>query len=418
MKIQSLVEDLIGKDLPIGIRAYDGTLMGPVDPPASLVINSRNALRRIITRPGELGFARSYVAGDVDIEGDIFDFMDLQARLPKVKLTYKQVIKAIQILGIQNLRPMTPPPEELRKRWGLRHSRKRDAAAIAHHYDVSNEFYRLLLGPSMTYSCAIFESEDDSLEQAQSNKYELVCRKLALKPGDRLLDIGCGWGGMAVHAAKYHAVKVVGITVSRNQVEYAQQLVKDQGLDGQVAIRLQDYRDINDGPFDAVCSIGMFEHAGLTKRCGYFAKIHALLCVGGRLLNHAISRKPSLKESLPHSGFVDRYVFPDGEAIEVGKVMSAIQKAGFEARQMDSMREHYALTTRRWVKNLEKNWDQAVALSSLGKAKVWRFYLAGASTRFAWNLLHVNQILAIKNIDGPSATPMPLRPSWDGPLRI
>ncbi len=416
MKLQTLLEDLFGPDLPIGIRAYDGTRMGPPNPPASLVIHSENALRRVITRPGELGFARSYVCGDVDIEGDIFEFVNLNARLPQVKLTFAQVLTAIKILGWRNLWPLPPPPEEYRWRFGSSRSRGRDAASISEHYDLPNEFFKLILGPAMTYTCAIYDSENDTHDQAQSNKYELVCRKLNLGPGKRLLDLGCGWGGMAYHAAKYHGATVVGVTISEGQVAYSRALMREAGLDDRVEIRLQDIRDVNDGPYDAVSAIGLFEHVGLNPRTGFFKKIYSLLPVGGRLLNHAISRKPSIKERLSRSGFSDRYVFPDGELIEVGKVVSAIQQAGFDARHIENLREHYVLTLRHWSKNLEKNWDEVVALSSLGKARVWRLYLAGAAMRFGWNQLSVHQVLGIKAGSGPDAIGMSFRPTWEGLL--
>lgn len=416
MKLQTLLEDLFGPDLPIGIRAYDGTQIGPPDPPASLVINSEDALRRVVTRPGELGFARAYVCGDVDIEGDIFEFVNLNARLPQVKLTFKQVLTAIKILGWRNLRPLPPPPEEYRWRFGSRHSRNRDASSISEHYDLPNEFFKLILGPAMTYTCAVYDSEKDTHDQAQANKYELICRKLNLGPGKRLLDLGCGWGGMAHHAAKYHGANVVGVTISKGQVEYSRALMKKEGLEDRVEIRLQDIREVNDGPYDAVCAIGLFEHVGLNKKTAFFERIHSLLPQGGRLLNHAISRKPFIKERLSRSGFSDRYVFPDGELYEIGKVVSAIQQAGFDVRHVEGFREHYALTLRHWAENLERNWDQVVALSSDGRARVWRLYLAGAAMRFAWNQLSIHQVLGIKGGSGPDATGMPLRPTWEGPL--
>ncbi len=412
MKIQDLLEDMLGTDIPVGIRAYDGTHMGPENPPASLVIHSIDALRRVVTRPGELGFARSYIAGDVDIEGDIYEFINLNARLPQVKLKPRQILMALRILGLANLRLLPIPKEELTRKKGLLHSKERDLVAVSHHYDVSNDFYRCILGPSMTYSCAVFNSESDNLEQAQINKYDLICRKLNLQPGDRFLDIGCGWGGMAEYAAKEYGAKVVAITIADRQVEYARKRIMKTGLEKQVDVRKQDYRDLTDAPFDAICSIGMFEHAGLSKRSQYFAKVFSLTRDGGRLLNHAISRRALIQERTPQSGFVDRYVFPDGEAIEIGKVISAIQQAGFEAKHMENLREHYVLTLRHWVNNLETNWEQAVAASSLGRTRVWKLYLAGASIRFAWNHLNVNQVLAVKSKHGLDTESGPLRPNW------
>ncbi|MDQ3581798.1 MAG: cyclopropane-fatty-acyl-phospholipid synthase family protein [Pseudomonadota bacterium] len=417
MLIQELVEDLLGPDLPIGIRAYDGTRMGPPDPPATLVIHSKNALRRIVTRPGELGFARSYVTGEVEIEGDIFDFIALQSRLPQVQLNLRQVWKGLKILGLRNLWPLAPPPEEARIRFGLRHSRGRDARSLSAHYDLPNEFFELILGPSLTYTCAVFESENDTLEQAQANKYELICRKLALGPGKRLLDLGCGWGDMVIHAAKHHGARAVGVTLSKRQAEYAREKIRAQGLDKLAEIRVQDFRDIDHGPYDAVSAIGFFEHVGLGRRSGYIPRVFSLLSSGGRFLNHAISRMPNIKERLSRSGFADRYVFPDGELVEIGKVVSAVHKAGFDIRHVENLRDHYVPTLRRWAANLERHWDRVVALSSLGKARVFRLYLAGSAMRFAWNQLHVHQLLALKSEQGPKAVGMPFRPIWDGSLK-
>ena len=417
MLIQELMEDLLGTDLPIGIRAYDGTRMGPPDPPATLVIHSKNALRRIVTRPGELGFARSYVTGEVEIEGDIFDFIALQSRLPQVQLNLRQVWKGLKILGLRNLWPLAPPPEEARVRFGLRHSRGRDARSLSAHYDLPNEFFELILGPSLTYTCAVFESENDTLEQAQANKYELICRKLALGPGKRLLDLGCGWGDMVIHAAKHHGARAVGVTLSKRQAEYARERIRAEGLEKLVEIRVQDFRDIDDGPYDAVSAIGFFEHVGLGRRSGYIPRVFSLLSSGGRFLNHAISRMPNIKERLSRSGFADRYVFPDGELVEIGKVVSAVHKAGFDIRHVENLRDHYVPTLRRWAANLERHWDRVVALSSLGKARVFRLYLAGSAMRFAWNQLHVHQLLALKSEQGPKAVGMPFRPTWDGSLK-
>lgn len=416
MQIRDLVVDLLGPDLPIAVRAYDGTALGPPDAPATLVIRSRNALRRILTSPGELGFVRAYVAGDVEIEGDIRTFVDLHRRLPQVKLSWRQAWLALKLLGVWNLRPLQPPVEEARMPWRRRHTRVADAAAIAHHYDVSNAFYRLILGPTMTYSCGVFETEGDSLEQAQANKHELICRKLGLGRGDRLLDIGCGWGSLALHAARYHGARVVGVTVSERQVALARQRVHEEGLAGRVEIRFQDYREVDDGPYDAVSSVGMFEHVGLRRLSAYFAKVYSLLKTSGRFLNHAISRRPFQRERLQRYGFPNRYVFPDGELIEIGRVITALQEAGFEARHMEDLREHYVRTLHHWLHNLEAGWETAVSAASFGRARVWRLYLAGAASRFEQDWIRVNQVLAVKTPLGAGRSGMSLRPDWEGPL--
>jgi cyclopropane-fatty-acyl-phospholipid synthase len=381
-----------------------------------LVIKSPDALRRIITAPGELGFARAYVAGDLDLEGDVYAALELRDRLPNVKLHPSQLVEVAKFLGAKKLRPVAPPPEEARLR-GRRHTRSRDRAAISHHYDVSNDFYRLILGPSMTYSCAVFTSDDTTLEEAQANKYELVSRKLDLQPGMRLLDVGCGWGGMVLHAAEKHGVRAVGVTVSGQQVDLASKRVAEAGPAESVEIRNQDYRDVRDGPFDAISSIGMFEHVGEARLAEYFSRLYDLLPPGGRLLNHGISRPPFggriSRARLSGRGFIDRYVFPDGELHEVGSVVSVIQKAGFEVRHVESLREHYARTLRHWVANLENGWDEAVTLVGPSRARIWRLYMAGSAVNFEANNTQIHQVLAVKPENGRSG--VPLRPDFDLP---
>jgi cyclopropane-fatty-acyl-phospholipid synthase len=412
MTLAPLVEQVLGSDLPIAVEAYDGSRVGPTDAPATIQIRSRDALLRIVTAPGELGIARAYVSGDLDIDGSIWDLLALRDRLPNVRLERSVMLDLVRELGgWRAIRPIAPPPEEVRLH-GRRHSRARDAAAISHHYDVSNEFYRLVLGPSLTYSCAVFHDPSDTLEQAQENKYELICRKLGLEPGMRLLDVGCGWGGMVIHAAKHHGVRAVGITLSRQQAELAEKRAAEAGLSDEVEIRVQDYRDMTDGPFDAISSIGMFEHVGEAKLGEYFDRLRALVTPYGRLLNHGISRPPGQRARLPYRSFINRYVFPDGELHEVGRVVSAIQKAGFEARHVENLREHYALTLRQWVANLERNWSQAVAEVGEGRARVWRLYMAGSSANFAAGRTHIHQVLAAPSTDdGVSA--LPLRPVFE-----
>jgi cyclopropane-fatty-acyl-phospholipid synthase len=252
-----------------------------------------------------------------------------------------------------------------------------------------------VLGPTITYSCAYFASEEMSLDEAQEAKYELVCRKLGLGPDMRLLDVGCGWGGMVLHAAREHGVRAVGVTLSRQQHELAQKRIAEAGLADRVEVRFQDYRDIDDGPYDAISSIGMFEHVGVSRLNEYFADLYALLVPEGRLLNHAISRPPGPSAFDKHS-FIERYVFPDGELHEVGSVVSAIQNNGFEARDVESLREHYARTLRHWVTNLETKWDDAVAAAGEARARVWRLYMAGSAMNFEAGRTNIHQVLAVK----------------------
>lgn len=394
----------------VAVTAYDGTRVGPASPEVTVVIRSADALRRMLTAPGQLGFARAYVAGDIDVVGDIYPVLQLQHRLKSEGLTASRLVTLLRLLreagGVG--RPLPPPPEEARVS-GRLHSRRRDAQAISHHYDVSNDFYSLLLGPSMTYSCATWSSPSVGLQAAQEAKYELVSRKLGLRSGMRLLDVGCGWGGMVIHAARHHGVHATGVTLSAEQADYASRRVNEEGLRDQITIRLQDYRDISDGPYDAISSIGMFEHVGENRLAEYFSRMHVLLASGGRLLNHGITR-PAGSQPLGHKGFIPRYVFPDGELHEIGSVVTRVQHAGLEVRHCESLREHYALTLRAWVENLERHYDQAVALVGEGRARVWRLYLAGSALGFEAGEIEVHQVLAVRPDHGRSG--LPLRPDW------
>lgn len=404
-----ILEGILGADLPVRVRAYDGTDLGPRAAPATLVVRSPDAVRRIVTAPGELGVARAYVAGDLDVEGDVFRALELHERLPDVRLRPEHLVALVRTVGPDALRPLPAPPEEARLR-GRRHSPARDAAAIAHHYDVSNRFYELVLGPSLTYSCAVFDDRATSLEAAQAAKHELICRKLGLQPGMRLLDVGCGWGSLLLHAAEHHGVTGVGVTLSRRQAELASKRIADAGFGDALQVRVQDYRDVRDGPFDAVSSVGMFEHVGAAKLDEYFATLHSLLRPGGRLLNHGIVRPPSRRSRFQRRGFIDRFVFPDGELHEIGAVVSAIQRAGFEARHVEGLREHYALTLRRWVANLEAHWDEAVAEVGAGRARVWRLYMAASARNFEAGRTGIHQVLAVRADDGRAG--LPLRPTF------
>ncbi len=410
MRIADLVSQLLGADLPLRVDCYDGSSVGPVAAGTRLVLRSPDALAYILTAPGEIGFARAYVSGALDVEGDIFAVLQLRDRLPDVKLDGRTYLAMARLAGAGGFRRPRVPPEEARLH-GRRHSPTRDAAAIAHHYDVSNDFYRIVLGPSMTYSCAVWEDDTATLEEAQTNKYELICRKLALQPGMRLLDVGCGWGGMAMHAAERYGVQAVGVTLSRRQAEYATDAVKRSGLDDRVEIRVQDYRDVADGPYDAISSIGMFEHVGLARLGEYFSRLYELVRPEGRVLNHGISRRPGRSSRFHRRGFIDRYVFPDGELHEVGTVVSRMQESEFEVRHVESLREHYALTLRRWVANLEADWDRAVGLVGVRRARVWRLYMAASAYNFEAGRNEIHQTLAVRAADGRSA--MPRRPEWE-----
>lgn len=409
-RLAALLERALGPDLPVAIELFDGTTIGPPAAPARIVLRSRDALRRIVTAPGELGFGRAYVTGEIDVEGDIFAALSLHERLSSSRLGPRDWLALVRLVGATGLRPLPPPAEEARLR-GRLHSRRRDAAAISHHYDVGNDFYRLVLGPSLTYSCALFDRPTLTLEEAQTAKHELISAKLGLEPGMRLLDVGCGWGGMLLHAAEHHGVSAVGVTLSAPQAELARRRVGEAGLADRVDVRLSDYRDLEGESFDAISSIGMFEHVGLSQLQAYFDRLFGLLRPGGRLLNHGISRPYRERATRRRKSFVYRYVFPDGELHEVGTVVSAAQRAGFEARHLESLREHYALTLRAWVRNLEQGWDEAVAAVGAARARIWRLYMAGSALGFEAGRIQVHQLLAVRAESGQSG--MPLRPgAW------
>ncbi|MGA5197601.1 class I SAM-dependent methyltransferase [Streptomyces exfoliatus] len=418
-RLTTLAEELLGGPLPVRLRAWDGSEAGPVGGPV-LIVRDRRALRRMIWKPGELGLARAWVAGELDVEGDLYELLDslsglLWERTEDTRGLLESVrdpalrAAARSLLRLAGpLPPPAPPAEEIRGRSGSRHSKRRDKQAISHHYDVGNDFYRLVLGPSMVYSCAYWSSHgsDATLEDAQRDKLDLIARKLNLKEGDRLLDVGCGWGSMAVHAAREYGARVVGVTLSREQAAFARKRIAEEGLTDLIEIRVQDYRDVDDGPYDAISSIGMAEHVGAVKYREYADTLYGLLRPGGRLLNHQISRRPEPdEEAYEIDPFIDSYVFPDGELAPMGRTLSTLEDAGFEVRDVEAIREHYALTLRRWVANLEGDWDRAVRLTSPGRARIWRLYMAASAVSFERNRIGVNQFLAVKTpVSGKSGT--------------
>ncbi|MET9483253.1 cyclopropane-fatty-acyl-phospholipid synthase family protein [Streptomyces sp. NPDC006638] len=428
-RLTTLAEELLGAPLPVRIRAWDGSESGPPNAPV-LIIRNRRALRRLLWKPGELGLARAWVAGEIDVDGDLYALLERLAgiiweRGTDVKDAVHPVLDPRMRAAARGLvaiagpwPPPAPPPEEIRRRHGATHTKRRDKEAISHHYDVGNDFYAMVLGPSMVYSCAYWDAgpgtggapdAGSSLEDAQRDKLDLVCRKLALKKGDRLLDVGCGWGSMALHAAREYGVRVTGITLSREQAAYARERIAEEGLADLVEIRVQDYRDVKDGPYDAISSIGMAEHVGSVQYREYADDLYALLKPGGRLLNHQIARRPEKNEDEYRiDDFIDAYVFPDGELAPLGRTVATLEEAGFEARDVESIREHYALTLRRWVANLEKHWDRAVRATSPGRARVWRLYMAASALSFETNRIGVNQILAVRPPEN-GASGMPLR---------
>jgi cyclopropane-fatty-acyl-phospholipid synthase len=392
--------------LPVRIRVWDGSEEGPADGPV-VDIRSRRALRRLFWEPNELGLARAYVTGEIDVVGDLLTALNafvLDVRRPKLAGSTKRSLAAAALrLGAVGLNP-GPPAEEVRLR-GRLHSLGRDRAAIRHHYDVGNDFYRLLLGDSMTYSCAVWETPDVGLDAAQTAKYDLICRKLGLEKGMRLLDVGCGWGGMVLHAAREYGVEAVGVTISSAQAELGRKRVAEAGLTDRVEIRLQDYRRVNDGPYDAICSIGMAEHVGAEQMGWYARHLYGLLHPRGRLLNHAIG---TMSGKPVGPTFIGRYVFPDGELLALHETVRELEGAGLEVRDVEALREHYALTLRAWLSNLESHWERAAELAGERRARVWRLYLAVSILGFERRNIGVNQTLCVR-ADTSGRSDFPLR---------
>ncbi|TDC46159.1 methyltransferase domain-containing protein [Micromonospora sp. KC207] len=418
--VADVVRAVTAGALPVRITGYDGSAVGPADAGITLDVRSERGLSYLLTAPGDLGMARAYVSGDLELggvhPGDPYEALRLlkdELRLRPPSLA--EGLALVRGLGRERLMPPPPPPQEAAPRWkrvvnGLRHSRVRDSTAISHHYDVSNAFYELVLGPSMTYTCAVFRSPDDTLEQAQAAKYDLVAGKLALKPGMRLLDVGCGWGGMVRHAAREYGVKALGVTLSRAQAQWAQATIEREGLSELAEVRHLDYRDAPREQFDVVSSIGLTEHIGVRNYPAYFRALGGRLRPGGRLLNHCITRADN---RAPHrsGAFIDRYVFPDGELAGPGRLISEIHDAGLEVHHEENLRQHYALTLAGWCRNLVAHWDECVAEVGQGTARVWGLYMAGSRLAFERNEIQLHQVLATRN--GPrGVNGYPLRPDW------
>lgn len=421
--VEPVLSRLFAQPPNVSLEFWDGSV---VDRPTAGTLRFLNprSLRHVVWSPDQLGLARAYVSGDLDLRGDV-EVEEILRRLeksPRVRgraavRTAPDVLGVLRRAGAFGARPPIPREEVVQR--GMRHSMRRDRRSISHHYDVGNGFYELLLGSAMTYSCARFVRPDQSLADAQASKHELICQKLGLaetQPGARtrerrrLLDIGCGWGSMAIHAATNHDVDVVGVTISEEQAAYARKRVADAGLADRVEIRVQDYRHVNDGPFDAISSIGMAEHVGKRSMPLYFERLHALLRPGGRVLNHAISSVGGSR--LARRSFVNRYVFPDGELLDVGDTVRIMEQAGFEVRDVENLREHYAQTLRHWVVNLQQHWAEAVDSVGEARCRVWLLYMSGSINGFDDASLQIHQTLGVRaHADGRSEMPR-TRAGW------
>ncbi|MFI6321792.1 class I SAM-dependent methyltransferase [Nonomuraea sp. NPDC050556] len=419
MALASIFEKVVGGDANIAFMAYDGSKAGPDGADVRIEVKSPIAVAYLAQAPGELGLARAYVSGHIDVHGDMYSLLDRMWNITTNDLTLSEKVDAVRALGVKPLlMRVPPPPQEMRQstlaKLGSRHAKQRDAEAIHHHYDVSNRFYEWVLGPSMAYTCAVFPSEDASLEEAQYAKFDLVAKKLDLKPGMRLLDVGCGWGGMVMHAARHYGVKALGVTLSKQQAEWAQKAIAEAGLSDLAEVRHMDYRDVTEGNFDAVSSIGLTEHIGKDQLPGYFSFLYGKLKAGGRILNHCITRPTGIEKTINKGGFINRYVFPDGELESVGYLIRQMEDTGFEIRHEENLREHYAKTLKFWCDNLDDNWEDALQEVGPGTARVWRLYMAGCIVGFERNKVQLHQVLGVK-LDNEGNSGVPLRPSIDWP---
>jgi cyclopropane-fatty-acyl-phospholipid synthase len=417
------------------IRLWDGTELpgsrGSSD--FCLVFNYPGALRRMLTPPIELSLGEAFVYGDIDIKGDIFAAMSLVDDLLGRRFSAGELVglvRSLRALPRTGAEHVGRGGARLR---GSRHSQARDQAAIQYHYDVGDDFYALWLDRNMQYSCAYFHTGSEDLDSAQEQKMEHICRKLRLQPGERLLDIGCGWGGLVLYAAATYGVQALGITLSKNQVEYANNWIARAGLGDRVQVKLMDYRDPALLPFDKIVSVGMFEHVGRSHLPEYFAQSYRLLKPGGLFLNHGISLRPPIRYTaasgssdgasvqtqratigqrlaqryiLGDGSFIQRYVFPDGEVIPVSEVNLFAEQAGFEVRDVEDLREHYALTLRHWVRQLEAQREEAISAVGETTYRVWRMYMAAVTYGFETGMNNVNQSLLSRPDAGKSGLPL------------
>jgi cyclopropane-fatty-acyl-phospholipid synthase len=410
--LSELAERVFGGETLLRIEAWDGSAAGPEGAP-TLRVTTPQALTRLLWHPGELGLAQAYVTGEIDVDGDLLDGLrrvwaatrerGLSSRLdPATVVAGLRAVAGLKVLG----RPPAPPATQARLR-GRLHSPRRDRDAIAHHYDLSNEFYDFILDRHKAYSCAYFTSDEPSytLEDAQRDKLDLVCRKLGLdraQPGHRHLDIGCGWGSLSLHAAAEYGVEVVGVTISQEQKAYIDERLVREGLQDRVDVRLQDYRDVADGPFDTVSSIEMGEHVGKRNYPVFLSQIERLLVAGGRMLIQQMSRTTK-----PGGGpFIEAFIAPDMHMRPVGETVALVEGSGLEVRDVHALREHYVRTVDAWYATFESNWDEVVAMVGEEMARVWRLYLVGGALAFEEGRMGVDQILAVKpSPDGRSGLP-------------
>jgi cyclopropane-fatty-acyl-phospholipid synthase len=382
------------RPIPLKVELWDGSVVPLADTtPVTIRLNRSSAARHFM-KPSLSSLGEAFVEGELDVAGDMRRVVD--------------VAESLSRLGDEQQRLGKLPSH-----WLGRHTRRTDRKAIEYHYDVSNEFYALWLDPSMVYSCAYFDTGEEPLQVAQTRKLDHVCRKLRLQPGQTLLDIGCGWGAMAMHAARHYGVKVIGITLSQNQFSLATERVRQAGLAGLIEIRLQDYREVpGEGVYDRISSIGMFEHVGLKNLRAYFAMVHRLLKPGGIALNHGITSSDidSRSVGLGAGDFIDRYVFPDGELPHVALAIRELSASGLELTDAESLRRHYGRTLWRWSAAFERNLDKLTELAGERRTRIWRVYLAGSAHAFDHGWVNIYQLQAVKPEVRPDGawSPLPL----------
>lgn len=404
-RLLQLTERILGARLPLRMRAWDGSVAGPEGAPV-VVLRSRRALRRLVWQPDELGLAQAYITGDIDIEGDLADGLRTvwgaarERGLRPPRLTLADRAGAVgTMLRLGAIGPRPPVPLSQARLGGVPHSKARDRAAISHHYDLSNDFYALLLDETMAYSSGYW-TRDESEEgpeygavDAQRDKLDLICRKLALEPGSTLLDIGCGWGSLTLHAAETYKTRVTAVTLAAEQARHVREQVTARGLEELVDVRLSDYRDVEAGSYDAVSSVEMGEHVGDDEYPGFTATLHRMLRPGGRVLVQQMSRGAVA----PGGGaFIESYIAPDMHMRPLGDTISLLEGAGLEVRAVEAMREHYPRTIRAWHRTLEERWAEFVALVGEETARVWRLYLVGSALSFEEHRMGVDQILAVR----------------------
>lgn len=404
-----------GHDLgDFGVRLWDGTAWSSAssrDRRFTLIFNHPGALRRMFWFPNEMKLGEAYIYNDFDIEGDCEGVFELGEHVLGRRTTLREKLRFGKFLVSL---PQGGGTKEGRQKAGLtgvRHSKDRDRQAISYHYDVSNEFFRLWLDDNMVYSCAYFSSPDDDLNNAQQRKLDYICRKLRLARGDRLLDIGCGWGGLIMHAARHYNVIAEGITLSRPQAEFARERIEGAGLSDRCRVETADYREIDEGQkYDKLVSVGMFEHVGQSKLPEYFQKASRLLKPGGVFLNHGIAGSEGEADRRGPT-FSDAYVFPDGELLPINSTLKIAEKSGFEVRDVESLREHYMLTLRRWVRRLEERRDEALRHVDEATYRVWRLFMSGSAHGFRVGRLNVYQALLLKPDEEVSGLPL-VRDDW------